>query len=77
MRRFAYLKEPEHCFFTQRHAADAGNRTKVQRAHDTFLSMARCPLCRAPLVARMSRRGPYFHCLCIHGAPATEAGRGA
>ena len=64
MRRFAYLKDPEHSFFTQRHAADAGNRVKVQRAQDTFLSVARCPLCRAPLTARMGRRGPYFHCLC-------------
>jgi hypothetical protein len=24
----------------------------------------RCPCCRAVLVARMGRRGPYFHCLC-------------
>lgn len=26
--------------------------------------VARCPRCRAPLVARMGRRGPYFHCAC-------------
>jgi hypothetical protein len=64
VRRFRYLKDPEYCFYTQRHASDAGNRVKIQRAQDTFLSVARCPLCRAPLTARMGRRGPYFHCLC-------------
>jgi hypothetical protein len=26
--------------------------------------VARCPRCRAPLVARMGCRGPYFHCAC-------------
>jgi hypothetical protein len=25
---------------------------------------ARCPCCRAPLIARMGRDGPYFHCCC-------------
>lgn len=28
------------------------------------LDTARCPCCRAPLVARMGREGPYFHCRC-------------
>ena len=28
------------------------------------LDVARCPLCSAPLVARVRRTGPYFHCLC-------------
>ncbi len=28
------------------------------------LSMARCPLCRGMLVARMSRAGPRFFCAC-------------
>ena len=64
MRRFGYLKDPEHSLYTQRHAADAGNRVKIQRAQDTFLSVARCPVCRFPLVARLGRRGPYFHCAC-------------
>jgi hypothetical protein len=33
-----------------------------------ILDIARCPLCRAPLVARMGKQGPYFHCLCAnHG----------
>jgi hypothetical protein len=64
MRRFGYLKDPEHSLYTQRHAADAGNRVKVQRAQDTFLAVARCPACGVPLVVRMGRRGPYFHCAC-------------
>jgi hypothetical protein len=29
-----------------------------------LLDTARCPCCRAPLVARMGRAGPYFHCRC-------------
>jgi len=29
------------------------------------LAIPRCPCCRAPLVARMSCRGPYFQCLCV------------
>jgi hypothetical protein len=28
------------------------------------LAVPRCPCCRAPLVVRMSCRGPYFQCLC-------------
>lgn len=28
------------------------------------LGDARCPLCRAMLVARQGRRGPYFFCRC-------------
>ncbi len=35
--------------------------------------VARCPRCRAPLVARMGRRGPYFHCACAESvAPHYE-----
>jgi hypothetical protein len=26
--------------------------------------VARCPLCRGPLITRVGRSGPYFHCLC-------------
>jgi hypothetical protein len=29
------------------------------------LGTARCPLCRAALVARQSRRGPFFFCACM------------
>ncbi len=32
--------------------------------------VARCPRCRAPLVDRMGRRGPYFHCACAATCPA-------
>jgi hypothetical protein len=83
MKSRRHLKDPEHSFFTQRHAADMGNRTKIQRASDTFLSVARCPLCRVPLSLLMGRRGPYFHCGCRrpaengHAAPGTEVRRGA
>jgi hypothetical protein len=59
-----YLWEPERFLFTPRHAADLGNRVKIQRANDTFLSVARCPLCSVPLSIRMGRCGPYFVCGC-------------
>ena len=36
----------------------------AQRVTFDDLVTARCPLCRAPLVARMNRFGPYFHCQC-------------
>ncbi len=28
------------------------------------LAVARCPLCRMMLIARMGRRGPGFYCRC-------------
>lgn len=43
---------------------------KPQRNGDRYrldpelLDTARCPCCRAPLIARMGRDGPYFHCCC-------------
>jgi hypothetical protein len=40
------------------------DRQLRQSAAD-LADVARCPLCRAPLVARMNCRGPYFHCLCV------------
>jgi len=30
--------------------------------------VARCPLCRAMLVARQGRKGPYFYCACVKTA---------
>jgi hypothetical protein len=55
-------------------------RTMPQRKGDRYrldselLDTARCPCCRAPLVARMGREGPYFHCRCR--AARSPAGRG-
>jgi hypothetical protein len=34
------------------------------RLDPDLLDTARCPCCRAPLIARMGREGPYFHCRC-------------
>jgi hypothetical protein len=44
----------------------AADRRRRQGAADVA-GVAPCPRCRAPLVARMGRRGPYFHCLCAEG----------
>ena len=41
----------------------AAERRQCQEAAD-LAGVARCPRCRAPLVARMGCRGPYFHCAC-------------
>jgi hypothetical protein len=30
-----------------------------------IIGVPRCPCCRAPLIARMGRRGPYFYCRCV------------
>jgi hypothetical protein len=46
------------------------DRTAPQRNGERYrldpdlLDTARCPCCRAPLIARMGRSGPYFHCRC-------------
>ena len=39
-------------------------RKQMQQTYDQ-LGAARCPLCRAALIARQGRDGPYFHCLCV------------
>lgn len=50
------------------HALDRPMSERVGERHRVdpvdVLDTARCPCCRAPLVARMGRDGPYFHCLC-------------
>jgi ssDNA-binding Zn-finger/Zn-ribbon topoisomerase 1 len=42
--------------------ASGGERRRYDPAE--ILDTARCPCCRTPLIARMGRRGPYFHCRC-------------
>ncbi len=44
------------------------NRERYRLDPD-LLDTARCPCCRAPLIARMGREGPYFHCRCGHPNP--------
>jgi hypothetical protein len=39
-------------------------QVRQRRAEAEILSEARCPVCRAPLIARIGRRGPYYFCLC-------------
>jgi hypothetical protein len=47
------------------------DQQRQQDAADA-LGVARCPLCRGPLVVRMGRRGPYFQCQCQDGAVASK-----
>jgi hypothetical protein len=42
---------------------DRRERTSIRQTLDA-LGVARCPLCRGMLVARMSRAGPRFFCAC-------------
>jgi len=37
---------------------------QLQQEAADLLTSARCPVCRTPLVARMTCRGPQFLCLC-------------
>jgi hypothetical protein len=37
---------------------------QLRRDASDLLTTARCPVCRTPLVARMTCRGPMFLCLC-------------
>jgi hypothetical protein len=50
----------------QSKAADPVNRRDVISIRETLeeLTIARCPLCKAMLIARMSRGGPKFFCRC-------------
>ena len=46
-------------------------RDRRSRNEDDNLAVARCPICGAPMVARVDCRGPYFFCLC--GRPRRRA----
>ena len=46
------------------HEPRPGPAYRGRRPTACLLEVVRCPLCRAPLVARMGRRGPSFYCLC-------------
>jgi hypothetical protein len=37
---------------------------QLQQDAADLLTSARCPVCRTPLVARMTCKGPRFVCLC-------------
>lgn len=40
-----------------------------RREPASVADVARCPVCHVPLLARLGRRGPYFHCLCSEKRP--------
>ena len=52
-------------------SADGGQR----REEAVIADMARCPVCRVPIQARMGRRGPYMHCFCAE-PPSRRPGSG-
>ncbi len=47
--------------------ASRGRERRQRQAAADLATVARCPRCLAPLIARMGRRGPYFHCVCAGG----------
>lgn len=63
MARRAFEVAPEEDDGDDRPRVRARDVVSIRETLDE-LGMARCPLCRAMLVARMSRTGPYFFCLC-------------
>jgi hypothetical protein len=64
MKAHERLFEPERFLYDPRRSV----RSRGQLPAPDMLDICRCPRCRGPLVARMGRNGPYFHCRC-HGAP--------
>jgi hypothetical protein len=50
-----------------------GGAREVRQRRDAaeLAGVARCPRCGGVLVARVGRRGPYFHCRC-HEAYGTR-----
>jgi hypothetical protein len=56
----------DECDVRDEPAGDGGRREEA-----VIADVARCPVCRAPVQARLGRRGPYMHCLCA-GATAPE-----
>ncbi len=60
--RHAYSCRASVDAFDRAPSARETDRTRVDSVD--LLDTARCPCCRAPLIARMGRQGPYFHCGC-------------
>jgi hypothetical protein len=54
---------PGSTLLEQRSAANIRDVQRHQALADVTV-IPRCPRCRAPLVARLTCRGPYFTCLC-------------
>ena len=54
------LLEPQLTLFDPRRS----ERIRSSRPGPSLLDVCRCPRCRAPLVVRQGRCGPYFHCAC-------------
>lgn len=50
---------------------DPARQECARRRADDELGTARCPLCRHPLIAHVSREGPAFACLCLRPAPTS------
>lgn len=42
------------------------DKVSIRQAQEES-AIARCPLCRAMLIARQGRAGPYFFCACVKG----------
>ena len=59
MKAHERLFDPQPVLFDPRRSVRSRGRLPT-----ALLDIARCPRCQAPLVARMSRRGPCFPCAC-------------
>jgi hypothetical protein len=60
MKAYKRLFDPQPVLFDPRRSM----RYRGQLPASRLLDSVRCPLCHAPLVARMTRRGPCFPCAC-------------
>ncbi len=71
VRRLSEPRCDEEPDITKRRAVTARERASIRMTEEE-LGTARCPLCRAALVARQGRAGPYFFCRCVR-TPAKRA----
>ncbi len=78
MRRLSYrLSRPPACAEEPDAPDTQGPDTQQRHAATVIVGEARCPCCRAHLVARMGRDGPCFPCRCPGwGGPRRRKGTG-
>jgi len=61
--RRSHLMDP--CTYLPLNQYVYGRDVLARRDMFEELMIARCARCGGRLVARVNRRGPYFHCLCL------------
>ena len=67
------MKAHERLFDPRPGLYDPSRSERSRGQHELhLLDIARCPLCRVPLVARLGRHGPCFPCRCKRNGAAGQ-----